>query len=65
MRVPSVTKLRTSEEYLERSGELVTAPDHAHRTHEADPDPVVATFDALITAEEAEVRPFAPLVALV
>lgn len=62
MRVPSVTKLRTSEEYLEREGELVTAPDYAHRTHEADSDPVVATFDALITAEEAEVRSFAALV---
>ena len=56
LRVPSSTVLRTAEEYVERSGELVQAPEHAHRTHAEDDDPVVATFDNLISAEEARVR---------
>ena len=55
LRGPSSTVLRTAEEYIERSGELVLAPDHAHRTHSDDPDPIVATFANLISEEEAQV----------
>ena len=54
LRVPSSTVLRTAEEYKQRGGHLVTAPDHAHRTHPEDVDPLVATFDLLVSTEEAE-----------
>jgi hypothetical protein len=55
LRVPSSTVLRTAEEYIERSGELVLAPDYAHRTHSDDADPIVVTFANLISEEEAQV----------
>ena len=55
LRVPSSTVMRTAEEYIERSGELVLAPAHAHRTHADDADPLIVTFDNLISEEEAKV----------
>jgi hypothetical protein len=54
LRAPSATKVRTAEEYKELGADIIVAnPQVAHRTHVGDADPLVATFDNFLTAEEA------------
>jgi hypothetical protein len=52
-RVPSEVILRTEEEYATKFGGTVhkAAPD-AFRTHDDDEDPIVATFEDVLTDEE-------------
>ena len=52
-RIPSDATLKTAAEYEAAGATLHTAHPEAYRTHEDDPDPIVATFDGIL--DEAEI----------
>ena len=51
-RIPIPMKLKSADNYKSAGGQLVTAPEDCYRTCASDPDPVVATFDGVISPEE-------------
>jgi hypothetical protein len=51
-RVLSDTKLRTAAQYEADGGTLYTAGPDAFRTHLDDDDPIVVTFESVLTPEE-------------
>ena len=53
-RLPSSCALRTAQEYAELGGVAWVAGADAFRTHDEDEDPVVCTFDNLLTSEECQ-----------
>ena len=51
-RIPIPMKLKSADDYKSAGGQLVAAPEDCYRTCASDPDPVVATFDGVISPEE-------------
>jgi len=51
-RVHSATPLRTAKDYEAMGGTLHTASSDAYRTHKEDADPIVATFENVLSTEE-------------